>query len=197
MLNIPLNRTYTLAPILVSVLLLAVFLLPEAWLFQLTYERPHIQAGQWWRLLTGQFVHLSWGHVAINIAGIWVMYLLYAEHAAGWRYIAVVALLALASNLGMYWFAENITYYVGFSGVLYGLFAWGALRDVQQRIKLGWLLLVGIVAKVTWEYCYGPVSIGPATADDLAVAAHFYGVVGGLLVAITSWLVQKLRKFHS
>ena len=196
MLNIPLNRTYTLAPILVSVLLLAIFLLPEALLFQLTYERPHIQAGQWWRLLTGQFVHLSWGHLAINIAGIWVMYLLYAEHAAGWRYIAVVGLLALASNLGMYWFAENITYYVGFSGVLYGLFAWGALRDVQQRIKLGWLLLVGIVLKVTWEYCYGPVSVGPATADDLAVAAHFYGVVGGLLVAITSWLVQKLRKSH-
>jgi len=196
MLNIPLNRTYTLAPILVSVLLLAVFLLPEALLFQLTYERPHIQAGQWWRLLTGQFVHLSWGHVAINIAGIWVMYLLYAEHAAGWRYIAVVVLLALASNFGMYCFAEDITYYVGFSGVLYGLFAWGALRDVQQRIKLGWLLLVGIVVKVTWEYCYGPVGIGAATADDLAVAAHFYGVVGGLLVALTSWLVQKLRKCH-
>jgi rhomboid family GlyGly-CTERM serine protease len=184
MINLPLNRTYTLAPIVVSVLLLGLFLLPEAWLFQLTYERAEIAQGHWWRLMSGQFIHLSWGHLGLNIAGIWVMYLLYAEHAPGWRYYAVVALLAIGSNVGMYLFAAEITHYVGFSGVLYGMFAWGAVLDIYRRVKLGWLLLIGIVVKVTWEYLVGPVAVGAASADLLAVAVHFYGVLAGVIIGL-------------
>lgn len=188
MIDLPLNRKYTLAPMVVSVLLLGLFLLPEAWLFQLTYEREAIAQGQWWRLISGQFIHLSWGHLGLNIAGIWVMYLLYAEHAPGWRYYAVVGGLALCTNLGMYSFAPNVTHYVGFSGVLYGLFAWGAVLDIYRKIKLGWLLACGIVIKVSWEYAYGPVAVGAASADALAVAAHFYGVLGGLAVGLATLL---------
>ncbi|EGN74299.1 rhomboid family GlyGly-CTERM serine protease [Idiomarina sp. A28L] len=184
MIQLPLNRRYTLAPILVSVLLLVVFLLPESMLLKLTFERLPIAEGEYWRLLSGQFVHFSWGHLWLNIAGIWVMYLLYAEHAPNWRYPLVVCLLALFSNLGMYFFAPEIQAYLGFSGVLYGLFAWGAVVDIRKGIKLGWLLFLGVMLKVSWEYFVGPVQIGTATVDNLAVSAHFFGALGGGIIAL-------------
>lgn len=183
MIQLPLNRQYTLAPILVSVLLLAVFLLPEIRLLQLTFERLAIAEGEYWRLLSGQFVHFSWGHLWLNIAGIWVMYLLYAEHAPSWRYPLVVCVLALASNLGMYFFAPEIEAYVGFSGVLYGLFAWGAVIDIHKGVKLGWLLFIGVMIKVSWEYFIGPVQLGAVTVSNLAVSAHFFGALGGVILA--------------
>ncbi|RUO38118.1 rhombosortase [Aliidiomarina shirensis] len=189
MIQLPLNRRYTLAPILVSVLLLAIFLLPESVLLQLTFERAPIADGEFWRLFSGQFVHFSWGHLWLNIAGIWVMYLLFAEHTASWRYPLLIGLLAFASNLGMYLFNPEVEAYVGFSGVLYGIFAWGAVVDICKGIKLGWLLFIGIMLKVSWEYFAGPVAIGAATVDNLAVSAHFFGALGGLILALiqTRW----------
>lgn len=196
MIQLPLNWRYTLAPFMVSVLLLALFLLPESLRFQLTFERELVTNGEYWRLLSGQFVHLSSGHLWLNIAGIWVMYLLYAEHAPTWRYPLVVAFLAFASNLGMYLFTPEIEAYVGFSGVLYGIFAWGAVIDIQKRVKLGWLLLIGVMLKVSWEYFVGPIELGVASVGSLAVSAHFFGAVGGIILALTVSLTRVLMQLR-
>nr|WP_228517569.1 rhombosortase [Aliidiomarina indica] len=191
----PLERRYVLGPLGVSALLLGIFSLPESYLFQLTFEREFIAQGELWRLLTGQFVHLTWSHLILNVMGLWVMYLLFAEHISGWRYGGLVIALALASNLGMYLFDPEIHRYVGFSGVLYGLFAWGALLDVSKNIKFGWLLLIGVLFKVTWEYLQGPVELGAATVSQLATSSHFFGMVGGLTVALAMliWSIRKKR----
>ncbi|RUO35245.1 rhombosortase [Aliidiomarina sanyensis] len=191
MLALPLERRYVLGPIGVSALLFLIYVVPDAWRFQLTFERDLIEAGEYWRILTGQLVHLDISHLVLNILGVWVMFLLFAEHAPRWHYVAVVTLLALFSNLGMLWFAPEIDRYVGFSGVLYGLFAWGALLDVYKKVRFGWILLIGVLLKVTWEYIAGPVALGAASTANLATAAHFFGMVGGLFVA--GWQVSRSR----
>src|SRR5690554_6205723 len=144
--NLPWAPKYSVPPLLVALLLLAVYLLPEALKLYLTFDREFIMHGQWWRLLTGQWVHWGMLHALMNIAGVWLVWLLFAEFATGWRYAVVIALIALGSNLGMLFFDARVEYYVGFSGTLYGLFAWGAVQDIRYKVPFGWLLLVGVCA---------------------------------------------------
>lgn len=189
--NLPWAAKYTVPPLVVALLLVMVFFSPETVKLTLTFERELIIQGQWWRLVTGQWVHWGLGHVVMNVAGVWLVWLLFAEYASGWRYGVVIVFIAVASNLGMFWFDPKVEYYVGFSGTLYGLFAWGGVQDIRHKVPFGWLLLVAVVAKVVYDLMFGAVSITGVSADNLAVAAHFYGVVGGVMIGLVSnnrWL---------
>lgn len=176
--RLPWALKYTVPPIAVALLLLLIFILPETIKSTLTFERELIIQGQWWRVLTGQWVHWGTAHLLLNIAGVWLVWLLFAEFATGWRFGLTIVLIGLASNLGMLLFDPTIDYYVGFSGTLYGLFAWGAVQDIRHKMPFGWLLLFGVVAKVSYDLMFN------ASADNLAVAAHFYGVLAGPLAGL-------------
>ncbi|MCC5855315.1 MAG: rhombosortase [Idiomarina sp.] len=177
--RLPTEPRYTMPPLLVALLLVLIFVLPESLLFQLTYERSLILEGQWWRIISGQWVHLSWSHLLMNLLGILLMWFLFAEHAVGWRYVPVVIWIGAGANLGMLVTSPEIGYYVGFSGVLYGMFAWGACHDIDRKVRFGVGMLLGMSLLVTWDYFWGT----PTSALDLAVAAHFYGVIAGVLLA--------------
>lgn len=195
--QLPLAPRFTMPPLAVALCLLLIYLLPEAFVFALSYEKPLIDAGQWWRLATGQFVHLSFPHLLLNLSGLLLFWLLFAEHASGARYFAIVFIIALGASLGMYVTDQQIIYYVGFSGALYGLFAWGALHDVLNRVALGWLLFIGVVAKASYDYLVVGSGLMTETvsADEssLAVSAHFYGVLTGILLAFGQYLWARTK----
>ena len=78
------------------------------------------------------------------------------------------------------------------SGVLHGFFVWGALLDIKHHEKTGYLLLIGVVAKILHEQFYGASAdvellIGATVATD----AHLYGAIGGLVVFISSYVINK------
>ena len=92
----------------------------------------------------------------------------------------------------MFWFAKNITLYVGLSGVLHGFFVWGALMDIKHNEKTGYLLLIGVIAKIIHEQIYGASAdveqlIGASVATD----AHLYGAIGGLVVFTVAYFNAK------
>lgn len=182
--SLPLAKQYTVPPFAVVLVLLLVFILPEPVKLLLTYERELIDQGQVWRLLTGQWVHWGFGHFAMNVAGVYLLWLLFAEYAQGSRYTLAIMGVALSSNLGMYLFDTQVAYYVGFSGTVYGLFAWGAVQDVRCKAPFGWLLLISVCAKVAYDMFVGAVSLGGTGADVLAVSAHFYGVLAGVALGL-------------
>jgi rhomboid family GlyGly-CTERM serine protease len=176
------------APTLVLLGVLAlVYLLPEPLRLLLAWDRAAIHAGEPWRLLTGQFVHLGAGHLLLNMLGVGLAWLLFAEHMPGWRYLPVVVIVAAGAGVGMYLFAPQVHYYAGFSGALYGMFAWGAVQDIRRKVPLGWLVLIVVVAKAGYEQWAGPIPLGGRAPDNLAVAAHFHGVATGLLLAAGQW----------
>ena len=93
----------------------------------LPYERIAIGEGEWWRLLTGNLIHLGWGHLGLNVAGLLAIGWLFAEDYAikDWGWILVTG--GLATSIGLYLFNPEIAWCVGLSGVLHGLFAAGAI----------------------------------------------------------------------
>lgn len=181
--ELPLAHRYFWPSLGVVLLLCILFILPENLLNSLLFERDAINAGQLWRLITGQFIHLTLPHLIINIAGIVMIWLLFAEHTAGVRFLWLLPLLALGSSTGMWLFSPHIAYYVGFSGVLYGLFTWGALQDTLQRQPFARVLLIVIFAKASYEFAFTPIQFTPVSANPLATAAHFFGVLSALLIA--------------
>ena len=74
------SRQITLSPTLESsslvwatgfaVLLVALQLLPEAWHRALWFDRAAIGGGEYWRILTGNLVHLGWAHLALNVGAL-------------------------------------------------------------------------------------------------------------------------------
>lgn len=186
--TLPLANRYLWPFLTIALLLCILFILPNDFLSSLLFERDAIDSGQLWRLISGQFIHLTLPHLIINIAGIVMIWLLFAEHIAGLRFVWLLPLLALGSSAGMWLFSPQIANYVGFSGVLYGLFTWGALQDTLQRQPFARALLIIIFAKASYEFIFSPIVLTPVGGNPLATAAHFFGVLSALLIASAHYL---------
>ena len=149
----------------------------------LRYERVALAHGEWWRLATAHLVHHDWPHLALNLAGLALLWMLYRAQASAREWLVVVLASMLAVDAGLYWFAPEVRWYLGASGLLHGLWAAGAVFTVRQRRLEGWLTLSLLTAKLLLEQRYGALS---ASSLGLAVvtAAHGYGALGGLAAAL-------------
>lgn len=101
-------------------------------------------------------------------------------------------LLTLAGVVGLGIIATDIQWYAGLSGVLHGLFGWGAVKDIQTKQKGGWLLLLGLIGKITSEQYFG----GSASSEALigarvAIEAHLAGALAGIVIAILPTVLKK------
>ena len=156
------------------------------------YQRDAIESGEYWRLVTGHLVHLGFGHLWPNLAALAIIGLLFEDVFRTADWLRVGAASAAAIDLGLYVLEPNVAWYVGLSGVLHGYVAAGALALLVRREKLGAVLAIGVAAKLTFEQVVGPV---PFTAESVGgpvvVAAHLYGVVGGLLAETAAEIVGR------
>ena len=154
----------------------------------LQYSRPDIEAGQWWRFISANVVHLNWRHFAMNAVALVAIYALYPNvlNTKGW--LIAFLLNSLTVTVGIWLFSPLIQWYVGLSGVLHGILAMLILIDyTSNKNKLNILLLLILVAKLIWEGVMGPIPGSETTAGGpVVVQAHLYGFFGGLLLAVSS-----------
>jgi len=171
--------------ILFCALLAAVELSGDAGREALRYERLAIEHGEWWRLVTGHFVHLGWQHLALNVMGLALMWALFFPdyRPSHWAVIALASMLAI--DLGFYFLDRDLVWYVGLSGLLHGVMAAGTLAHLRRRERDAWVLVPFLVGKLIWEQYSGAM---PYSADSaggpVVVDAHLYGALGALLAAL-------------
>lgn len=145
------------------------------------WTRADIEHGQWWRILTGNLTHTNSAHLAMNIAGLWVVSWLFQPTV---RVVASVLLLSSAV-IGVALLATDLDYYLGLSGALHGLFAYCALHEWQNGRKSSAWLVLGIIAKVVWEQSMGASATTEALiGDSVAISAHLAGMLGGFSAAL-------------
>ena len=162
----------------------------------LQFTREGIGEGQWWRFVTGNFVHLSWRHFMMNFIAFGAIFALYPNNLSVRAWVSVLLLCALSVTLGIWIFSPDIHWYVGLSGALHGLLVTLIIVDyVDHKHGLNLLLLLAVIAKLVWEGKMGPVPGSELTAGGpVVVQAHLYGFVGGLLMSACIVIFNKKKK---
>jgi rhomboid family GlyGly-CTERM serine protease len=156
----------------------------------LAYDYRGVLRGEYWRLLTGHFVHFSTSHLALNLAGLVLIAVLFPRHYTVSQWLVIALASALAIDVGLVWLEPQIEWYVGLSGVLHGLLAAGAVAWWRQEPKyLAAALTLIFLGKLSWEQSHGAL---PLSGDlTVVVDAHLDGALGGATVGVALWLSQR------
>ncbi|UTM56520.1 rhombosortase [Photobacterium sp. CCB-ST2H9] len=158
----------------------------------LEWDRQAIASGQWWRILTGNITHTNWPHLAMNLAGLAILTQLFRFHLTTARLVTI--LFALGIIVGLSLFFTELERYAGLSGILHGLFIWGAWQDIRQHRSGGKLLLAAGFVKVGWDIVTGgSAETASLIQASIAVEAHLAGALGGLALAYTFDKIQSHR----
>jgi rhomboid family GlyGly-CTERM serine protease len=160
----------------------------ESWAVALRYERALLWAEPW-RFLTGHWVHLGPSHLWQNLLGGVLITLWLGRGLPRGAGLWLLPFLALGVSWGLYWREPQLVWYVGLSGVLYGLLLAGVIPLLSWRRPELVLLFWGVLLKVGHEQWAGPSSwVEESVGGPVVVAAHLYGAFWGALVgALTRW----------
>jgi rhomboid family GlyGly-CTERM serine protease len=155
-----------------------------------------------WRWLSAHLVHLSIGHLLLNLAALVILVMLAESVTAtnrrptrSWLLPASVSLLVI--DLGLASALFPVQWYAGLSGALHGLFAWLALslalgeRSPSLRL-LALALYFGGLAKAINDL-QTPVGAVGWLGIPLATPAHVMGYLGGSLWACAERLRGRCR----
>lgn len=156
----------------------------------LEYRADAISAGEYWRLLSGHFIHLNGFHLVLNLTGLMIFFLISYKNGFC-QFLLKVLYLAFGIGLLLWWFTPEIESYVGFSGVLYALLFFSLWQARNETGNV--LILVGILLWVMWQWLVGPAQYEEALIGGKIVAiAHVYGI---LLAAVWMGVIAFFRYF--
>ena len=152
------------------------------------YDRLAIADGQYWRLLTGHFVHLGSTHLVLNLAGLVLVWLLVGRYFDSLHWALVLAVTLVSLTVGFWVFDTALLWYVGLSGVLHGLLVAGTIRGFRELPSESAVIAIIVVAKIGWEQVAGPVPGSESVSGGAVVVnAHLYGAIGGAIAGALFW----------
>lgn len=163
----------------------------------LAFDRNQMMQGAWWRLWTGQWVHLNWVHFVLNAAAIPLLTLLFRE-TIGWRtWIAFLVVGAPGLGAAIWFGCPGINRYAGLSGLLHGVYVLGAVEMLYARRDRVWgagLLLLGALkmlteANLTEHGLTAGLIGGPVLTD-----AHRFGAMIGMFFALIRYACRRSTK---
>jgi len=157
------------------------------------FNRELIANGQYWRLLTGNFLHTNGWHLTFNLAGLILLHQLFGQYYSPKALVSFTVFNCTAVGLMLFFFSPDIFYYVGLSGFLHGLFVAGCLAEITRGIKFSYLLLIGVSAKILFEQTSGATAqMSELINATIAVDAHLYGAVAALPMFAFYWVYHHL-----
>jgi rhomboid family GlyGly-CTERM serine protease len=177
---------------LVVALASTISILMPSWRAVLIYDRAAIEAGEAWRLWTGNFVHFGWLHFAAD-TGLWLIIGWFVERAHPRVARLSIPLIALAVTGTVYFFDPEMPRYAGLSGVNVGFLVFLALAGWQKSWRdWFWPAILGIhVLELILESTWGHGAIQFDTPGvRVATIAH----AGGIAFGVGLWLVLNARR---
>lgn len=149
------------------------------------FDRTGIAAGQWWRIVTGSWVHFSTSHLIYDVMACAIAgWLLERERAPG---IALIWLVTgLSIGLTVLFGMSEPARFGGLSGIAYALVTTLALRGLADHGAWRYLCVATLAAagaKLAYELATGHFLF--VSADDAVVplpAAHAVGIASAVLL---------------
>ena len=160
------------------------------------YNRDAIANGEYWRLITGHFIHLNNAHLLLNMLGVGLVLMLFDSVLAIWQWLVVLLASAFIISVLMYLNLPQVQGYVGLSGVIHGLYVLALMRLLIQpkERNLAIILILLVTLKLLTENRGQGISF---TADMIGghvlLQAHLFGALVGLLFGVLAWLPKWLN----
>jgi rhomboid family GlyGly-CTERM serine protease len=165
------------------------------------YDRAAIRAGEWWRLITGNWVHFSGGHLGYNLLALGFAGILIETR--GYPHFGHLCLMSAAViGVALFAFDSAMQFYGGLSGMATSAIVYLALYASREGKVQGFLLaavLVLLGMKLSWEWFAGQPLFATAASPGLRVVplSHFAGATVALtlfgVVSFRQWLQVSLR----
>ncbi|WP_022941031.1 rhombosortase [Psychromonas hadalis] len=164
----------------------------------LAYYHTGISQFELWRLITATFCHTNFNHLVMNVAGLIITLALFIDSFKNTTLLPLIIFSSLFIGLALYFLEPNVLWYVGFSGVLHGLFSYGVISDIHNKDKWGIILGVGLVAKIAYEQFFGAQqNTIELIGAPVLVNAHLYGAIAGFVFYFMKLLkTTLLNKFE-
>jgi len=155
---------------------------------------PAVRGGEWWRVLTHPFVHVSWYHLLLDASAFFLLYngLLETKVARRLGYV----LAGGTGSLLLSYFASPVIAtngLCGLSGIAHGLMAISAVEMMRNQSprspewKIGALTFALVVGKAAYEAMTGHILFEflyfGLVGEPIAVS-HAGGILGGLLLLL-------------
>jgi rhomboid family GlyGly-CTERM serine protease len=160
----------------------------------LAYYHTGIAQFELWRLISATFCHTNFNHLLMNAAGLIITLLLFIDTFKLMKIFPIIIFNSIFIGSALFLLEPQVSWYVGLSGVLHGLFSYGVTNDISNKDRWGYLLGTGFIVKIIYEQMFGAQQ---ATIDlinaPVLVNAHFYGAIAGLIFYVIN-LTYKNRK---
>lgn len=158
---------------------------PATWAFY----PDRVAAGEWWRLLTHPFAHVSWYHLALDGAAFLILYAALGACSRAKR-LGLVAATAAGSVFTAWLAAPQVATLglCGLSGIAHGLMVWVTLEGMEARGERGSRTVAVVsflilIAKCLYELLSGQPAFGNWHLGSIGtpiVVCHSGGVIGAL-----------------
>ncbi|PUA30240.1 MAG: rhombosortase [Cellvibrio sp. 79] len=177
-----------LTSVLLSVIILMLTLFESYFFNSLSLNPEKTNQGQYWRLLTANFVHFGWPHSLMNVAALILCTFALLSEISPLKYLCLLLGCCLTVGTGIYWLNPEYQPYAGLSGAIHGLIVAGILltRDypLWVRIVAGVILIGKLANENSGHYEANDLQI--LVDAKIAVESHLYGAVGGLACALVA-----------
>jgi GlpG protein len=156
---------------------------------ELMFSWPLALDGEVWRLVTPIFLHADLStnplHLIFNMMWLFDLGTLIERRLGSLRYISLVLLIAVASNIGQ--FIHAGPNFVGMSGVVYGLLGYAWVRGRLDPTSGLYLRGQVVVFMMAWL-----VACMIIEQLHVANAAHVVGLAAGCLLGYLSYAIGRM-----
>ena len=187
------------AVFLLALVVLNISVLSSGYLEKLIYVPDQVRVGEWWRLITHPFVHVSWYHFLLDSSAFILLYDGLLAECRSKRFVYVLGGAAGALTVSSLTSSKvGVIGLCGLSGIAHGLMVISGLEMIsfgrnRAQIIAGSLSLLIIISKSVYEAVTGKAFLAGIHFGLLGTPipqCHLGGVVGGAIVFFLYVLVD-------
>jgi membrane associated rhomboid family serine protease len=130
--------------------------------------------GEWYRLITGGFLHAGVLHIAMNMFALWILGSQLERVMGAARFVVVYMSALLVGSFGVMLLSpHDLT--VGASGAIFGLFGYALAYQLGHRINIMQSGL-GMVLLINLGFTFG--------VPGISIGGHLGGLAGGFVCGL-------------
>jgi len=140
--------------------------------FEFALNGVEIAGGEWYRLITGGFLHQNIGHILLNMVALYFGGRLIEPAIGTPRFLALYFASLLAGSFGALVVSGPTAFTVGASGAIFGVFG-AAFVIARGRGRTNVASELGILIAINLAFTLG--------YPGISIGGHFGGLIGGAI----------------